>query len=115
MEAAFLKMILGYPERDDLRLIYADWLEEQGNSDRAEFIRLQCGEGNPEREQELLDKHWQEWGKPLLDILHKAKKSDIVYERGFPAIVTLRYLKDIVNKYQLLTIAPIKGFHLSTR
>ena len=24
------------------RLVFADWLEEQGEGDRAEFIRLQC-------------------------------------------------------------------------
>src|SRR5262249_35303355 len=30
------------PENDAPRLILADWLDEHGEADRAEFIRLQC-------------------------------------------------------------------------
>lgn len=37
----FLAEILARPEEDAPRLVYADWLEEQGDP-RAEFIRLQC-------------------------------------------------------------------------
>ncbi len=33
------KAILDNPEDDTLRLVYADWLQEQGQDDRAEFIR----------------------------------------------------------------------------
>jgi uncharacterized protein (TIGR02996 family) len=40
-DAGFLKAILDNPDDDAVRLVYADWLEEQGNPDRAEFIRLQ--------------------------------------------------------------------------
>ena len=38
----FLRTILEDPEDDTHRLIYADWLEEHGDCDRAEFIRVQC-------------------------------------------------------------------------
>lgn len=38
----FLPAILAEPERDDLRLIYADWLEESGQEERGEFVRVQC-------------------------------------------------------------------------
>jgi len=34
--------ILDHPHDDAPRLIYADWLEEHGDSVRADFIRLQC-------------------------------------------------------------------------
>lgn len=37
----FLSAILAQPDDDGPRLVYCDWLEEQGESDRAEFIRLQ--------------------------------------------------------------------------
>lgn len=37
----FLQAILAHPADDAPRLIYADWLEEHGDSDRALFIRLQ--------------------------------------------------------------------------
>src|SRR5262245_35833946 len=39
---AFLADILDHPEDDTLRLIYADWLDEHDQSERAEFIRVQC-------------------------------------------------------------------------
>jgi uncharacterized protein (TIGR02996 family) len=39
-EDAFLKYILAEPSRREVRLIYADWLEEQGDP-RAELIRLE--------------------------------------------------------------------------
>jgi uncharacterized protein (TIGR02996 family) len=38
----FLQAIIERPDDDAPRLIYADWLDEQGASLRAEFIRLQC-------------------------------------------------------------------------
>lgn len=37
-----LRAILEKPEDDAPRLIYADWLEEDGQPERAEFIRVQC-------------------------------------------------------------------------
>jgi uncharacterized protein (TIGR02996 family) len=39
--AAFLRCICERPAEDGPRLVYADWLEEQGDGDRAEFIRVQ--------------------------------------------------------------------------
>ena len=36
-----LRAILENPADETLRLIYADWLEENGESERAEFIRVQ--------------------------------------------------------------------------
>jgi uncharacterized protein (TIGR02996 family) len=39
---ALLRAIIEDPDDDAPRLIYADWLDEHGNADRAEFIRLQC-------------------------------------------------------------------------
>jgi uncharacterized protein (TIGR02996 family) len=37
-----LRAILDHPEDDDRRVVYADWLEENGQPERAEFIRVQC-------------------------------------------------------------------------
>ena len=41
-EDPFLAAVLADPLDDAPRLIYADWLDEQDRSDRAEFIRVQC-------------------------------------------------------------------------
>ena len=42
-----LRSILLTPEDDLPRLVYADWLEEQGETERAEFIRVQCELAQP--------------------------------------------------------------------
>jgi uncharacterized protein (TIGR02996 family) len=39
--AALLRAICDNPDDDTPRLVFADWLQEQGVEDRAEFIRLQ--------------------------------------------------------------------------
>jgi uncharacterized protein (TIGR02996 family) len=39
-EPAFLRALLASPEDNNLRLVYADWLEERGDP-RAEFLRLE--------------------------------------------------------------------------
>lgn len=39
--AGLLRAVLDEPDRDDVRLVLADWLEERGDP-RGEFIRLQC-------------------------------------------------------------------------
>lgn len=39
--AGLLRAILASPEEDTARLVYADWLEENGHVQRAEFIRVQ--------------------------------------------------------------------------
>jgi uncharacterized protein (TIGR02996 family) len=39
---AFLRAIFDTPDDDTPRLVYADFLQENGDEDRAEFIRVQC-------------------------------------------------------------------------
>ncbi len=39
---AFLADIVAHPDDDAPRLIYADYLDDQGQPERAEFIRVQC-------------------------------------------------------------------------
>src|SRR5262245_35816935 len=43
---------------DTPRLIYADWLEEHGDPDRAEFIRVQC-ELEAIRDRYEIDRAWE--------------------------------------------------------
>jgi len=40
-DQAFLQAIIDVPDDDSLRLIYADWLEEQGDL-RGKFLRIEC-------------------------------------------------------------------------
>lgn len=82
-QQSFLAAIISEPDEDTHRLVYADWLDEHGDPDRAEFIRVQCewerlkfvshpntAEGRAEtarvldlqvRESELLRLHEREW------------------------------------------------------
>jgi uncharacterized protein (TIGR02996 family) len=39
-QADFIRMICQHPDDDAPRLVFADWLDEQGDAERAEFIRL---------------------------------------------------------------------------
>lgn len=48
---AILAAILASPEDDTARLVYADWLQEQGEHGRAEFIRVQVAAARIEAEQ----------------------------------------------------------------
>jgi uncharacterized protein (TIGR02996 family) len=41
-ERPFLRQIINDPADEHHRLVYADWLEERGECDRAEFLRLEC-------------------------------------------------------------------------
>jgi uncharacterized protein (TIGR02996 family) len=75
-EEAFIQAIREAPNDDAPRLIYADWLEEHGQSGRADLIRVQCllaQTPKSSREHSLLMAHtetllranWEEWISPL--------------------------------------------------
>lgn len=44
-EQALLAAVIAKPADDSPRLVYADWLEENGQTERAEVIRYQCKSG----------------------------------------------------------------------
>ncbi len=91
IEKDFLSTIRDEPDDDGIRLIYADWLEEQGKVDRAEFIRLQCEIAGMDlddprrpamelRAEDLLVRHRGEWTQGLPESVALTT----VFERGFP-------------------------------
>jgi uncharacterized protein (TIGR02996 family) len=91
----FLQHIAADPD-DAPRLIYADWLEEHGDEERAEFIRVQIERASlPKwdarqvrlrlRERELLTQHGRKW-KAKLPRLKGITWGDL--RRGFVATVT---------------------------
>src|SRR5688572_12656020 len=93
-QEAFVQSILEAPDDDDVRLIYADWLEERGDP-RGEFIRLQIelakyrtGQRPTEltqRERALIQAHGREWAGPLAELARSW-----TFHRGFIDQVTLR-------------------------
>ncbi len=99
-EAALLRTIVERAFDDAPRLVYADWLDENGDPDRAEFIRVQCElaetadehgdrfwdgqlSDGPEsyrhrkalrrRQRELLDAHGVEWARPIAEAVGAKK------------------------------------------
>jgi uncharacterized protein (TIGR02996 family) len=107
--------------RDDpgdavVRLVYADWLEEQGELDRAELVRLQCRlaelplvdqqrQDLHDRERALLAKRHGEWLQPL-------EKLNVNYR--FPRFGFVEHVeltaKTFVNRAEVLfKVAP--GIH----
>ena len=74
-ELALMKAIYAAPDDDMPRLVYADWLDEQGNAEQqahAAFIRLQCeryrenpNSGISLREQRLLEEWERTWRHKL--------------------------------------------------
>jgi uncharacterized protein (TIGR02996 family) len=91
-ETALLRAIRDNPDEDTPRLMYADYLEEEGFSARAEFIRVQveCAqlpEDDPkrraleDREHELLAGHECEWLGVSPDDMEEL--TEWAFERGF--------------------------------
>src|SRR5947207_40144 len=87
--AGFLQAIRDDPDDDDVRLVFADWLEEQG-APRGEFIRTQVElarskEEHPSwprwklREHVLLEQHQEEWAHPVWELM----LTGMTFRRGF--------------------------------
>jgi uncharacterized protein (TIGR02996 family) len=105
-QRAFWAAIRATPEDDTPRLVYADWLDDRGEPDRAEFIRVQCAlaklgpdrrKGRKERvrleprEKALLAAHGDHWLFPLRAALQGSNPFDredgwlsrLRFRRGF--------------------------------
>lgn len=113
MNEAFLQAILAAPDDDTPRLVYADWLEERGDP-RGEFIRVQIALADthapgPEtmgllvRNQTLLSEHSQDWTGSIRPLV-----SELTFERGFVATVTIALDAFLEHADALFAQAPIQ-------
>lgn len=94
---AFLRAIAADPADDTVRLAFADWLDENGEPERAEFIRLQIERARsaepspddpPERERAILDAKRADWLGPLAQ-LKGYEGFEPTFRRGFVDAVTV--------------------------
>jgi uncharacterized protein (TIGR02996 family) len=111
---ALLKAIIDEPEDDTPRLVYADWLDENGDPDRAEFIRVQValarlapdedGHRLEVRANELLARHEEQWARPLrgLVLWHD-------FRRGFVERVGVEARTFLERPDHLFRAAPVRG------
>ncbi len=86
---AFLDDIKRHPDDDAPRLILADWLDDHGDAERAEFIRVSCARYRrlahedalywalKRRERALLRRHGAAWKGPL-----RGRAEQLDFERG---------------------------------
>jgi uncharacterized protein (TIGR02996 family) len=128
-DAAFLAAIQASPD-DDLRLVYADWLDEQGGEAsvaRAEYIRLSIElararrhtvgpeqKVKQERARALFAKHSRDWFPELFgrkNILRGARGSPQM-ARGFPYKIQCRSAKVLEVGERLMQLAPLTELHL---
>jgi uncharacterized protein (TIGR02996 family) len=115
LHRAFLDDVIACPEDDGPRLIYADWLDDQGEAARAEFIRVQCAlarldEDDPERDA-LLDRQRRAeaagWWEPS-----PPGAIDFRRERGLPQDVGVRLDWLLENGEELFRSAPVRRLRL---
>jgi uncharacterized protein (TIGR02996 family) len=94
---ALFKAICEEPADDLARKAYADWLEENGEDERAELIRVQLDlaklppydpgrVGLNTRERVLLHKHGKSWRPPL----PRGMRENCQFHRGFLSEVSMR-------------------------
>lgn len=118
-----LAAICAAPDDDAARLAYADFLDEHGEPERAEFIRLQIDLAHLPawdrkakllrfRERLLLLRHGEEWRAQLPELggVEWGK-----FERGFVSEVILESLKVLTKRFDALCAAsPITGIQLNS-
>jgi uncharacterized protein (TIGR02996 family) len=117
---SFLTAIADEPDPDASRQVYADWLDDHGEADQAEFIRLQLrlasldefDEGRAalvERERELLVEHSPAWARVLID--HGAL--DWTFRRGNLCWATFTLSDFLRHGQTVLERTPVRRFELT--
>jgi uncharacterized protein (TIGR02996 family) len=127
IKQAFLADILEHPDDDAPRLVYADWLEENGDSQRAEFIRLQCELARPRlaggtarrrllagQVKRLLEAHGGRWAKEYGGWCFEYAE---YWSRGFPVAAYVECtLKEAADRISAaVAVAPVRRVDISIR
>jgi uncharacterized protein (TIGR02996 family) len=118
-EEAFLEDILEHPDDEAPRLIYADWLDDHGQPERAEYIRAEC-----ELERiEAYSPRWRQLSERQLTLIKANKKkwthslrgliSSCFFRRGFVETVTLSAQQFAQNAATIFQRAPVRQIHFN--
>lgn len=125
---SFVESIRAEPFHNGLRLICADWLEDQGDAARAEFIRVQIElsralAGDPrvpglrQRERDLLAANGDAWVAPLCEVLglrpaHFRREEHAKFRGGFLETLSLSAQAFVEQGAALLRLAPLRSLRL---
>ncbi len=117
---AFLQRIRAFPDDDTPRLIFADWLEEQGwGVARAQLIRVQVALARladepdavrdrlREAERDLLDAHREEWAAPF-----RGLATGLEFRRGFVEEAKVAARTFVRRAHELFAAGPVRHLHL---
>jgi uncharacterized protein (TIGR02996 family) len=114
-ESGFLHDICAHPEDDAPRLVFADWLDDHGDPERAEFIRVQCRlaglaeeparDDLADRAWELLLRHGDSWRQALPAWVRKQYHE---FRRGFVGSLTLTANQFLRQGTKLLQAVPLE-------
>ena len=120
----FLQALLAEPDDDTLRLAMADWLDENDQPARAEFIRVQIelARGVPDRDRrrvlelrqrDLLVAHDAQWVAPLAAVLslRKGQWGGWVFRRGFVEYFRLTAPTLAVYGSRLAKLTPVRALN----
>jgi uncharacterized protein (TIGR02996 family) len=113
---ALLANILENPEDDAPRLVYSDWLEENNQGARAEFIRTQCElarkkerergyDSLKKKEKKLLRQHEAAFKEELPEWA----RASAVFRRGFSAAVTCGVNTFVSQGADLVAVTPLES------
>src|SRR5438552_1524865 len=120
LEGALVRDILANPADDAPRLVYADWLEENGDSERAEFVRVQIEHARldpddeqrqalAQRAQTLVEAHGKRWCESLP---RWAGPVSWWFRRGFVADVVAPAEQFLAGAGGLRRLVPLEGASL---
>ena len=113
-ERAFFDSIRGTADDDGPRLIFADWLDEHGETDRADFIRIQCAldrlpdddsrrHALRERERQLAEVNERRWTADLRPLV-----TECAFHRGVVDSVSVDATQFLANGPAIFDLAPIR-------
>jgi type IV pilus assembly protein PilB len=109
----FLRAVIENPDDDAPRLVYADWLDEQGDP-RGEFIHAQCEMGRQSccgvpyfklrrKALRLLRRHGREWVRPFQGLVRRSW-----FRRGFVEQVAAAPERYAAAVASLPTLTPVR-------
>jgi uncharacterized protein (TIGR02996 family) len=126
VERALLAAIIAEPEDDTPRLVYADWLDEHGRPERAEFIRVQCelarlvlGKESDDqyaeltrRQSELYASHFLKWESEFAVTLPPNRQTRFWFRRGMVGDIYCRVKYFREHGDQVVAAAPLEQLSL---
>jgi uncharacterized protein (TIGR02996 family) len=120
-EEAFVRSILDDPDDDTHRLVFADWLDDHGQPERAAFIRAQVrlatlAEDDPARPALLRDEAAYLPSTPENVFVEKLPSGveELGYERGFPARLRMTARRFVQKAEQILDVIPLQHIELTS-